>query len=158
MASLVSPLEHSGAAVYPHRQRTELGWFLLESGEPRLDSPSPIATWRLPARERPGAEERWDLISRVAPQASARERVWRDRQHRPLSNLRWGQVEALIVDESSEESDTCVEGERSRTSNFKSARSEVTRVVDVPVILGDHGDDWEASLNCEVEGALLERL
>jgi len=47
-------------------------------------------------------------------------------------------------------------GEFSRTSNFKSAGSEVTRVVDVPVILGDHGDNWEASLNREMEGALLE--
>lgn len=42
------------------------------------------------------------------------------------------------------------------TSNFESARVEVTLVVDVPVILGDHGDNWEASLNREVEGALLE--
>jgi hypothetical protein len=43
-----------------------------------------------------------------------------------------------------------------RTSNFEGARVEVALVVDVPVILGDHGDNWEASLNREVEGALLE--
>ena len=47
-------------------------------------------------------------------------------------------------------------GEFSRTSNFKSAGSEVTRVVDVPVILGDHRDNREAGLNREVEGAFLE--
>lgn len=110
MASLVSPLEHSGAAVHPHRQRTELVSFLLESGDPRLGSPSPTATRRTPPRVRPGAEGRLDLISREAPQASARERVWRDRRHPLPSNLLWGWVEALIVEKSSEERDTCVEG------------------------------------------------
>ena len=34
----------------------------------------------------------------------------------------------------------------------------MTLVVDVPVILGDHGNNWEASLNGEVESALLEGL
>src|SRR6266581_6577943 len=48
VASLVSPLEHSGAAVHPHRQRTALGWLLLESRDPQLGSPSPTATWRRP--------------------------------------------------------------------------------------------------------------
>jgi hypothetical protein len=32
----------------------------------------------------------------------------------------------------------------------------MTLVVEVPVILGDHRDKWEASLDSEVEGALLE--
>lgn len=47
-------------------------------------------------------------------------------------------------------------GEWGRTSKFESARVEVTLVVETPVILGDHGDNREASLNCEVERALLE--
>jgi len=158
VASLVSPLEHSGAAVHPHRQRTELGWLLLESRDPQLGSPSPTATWRPPARVRPGAEERLDLISRVASQASTRERVWRDRQHPLSSILPWGQEEVLIVEKKSSEGAGHVRGggECGRTSNFESARVAVTLVVDVPVILGDHGDNWDASLNCEVEGALLE--
>jgi hypothetical protein len=32
----------------------------------------------------------------------------------------------------------------------------MTLVVEVPVILSDHRDKWEASLDGEVEGALLE--
>jgi len=32
----------------------------------------------------------------------------------------------------------------------------MTAVVEVPVILGDHRDKWETSLDCEMEGTLLE--
>jgi hypothetical protein len=65
-------------------------------------------------------------------------------------------VEALIVGYNlSEEQDTQTRG-CSHTSDFEGAKVGMTRVVEVPVIFGDHRDKWEAGLNCEMEGALLE--
>ena len=44
-----------------------------------------------------------------------------------------------------------------RTSQLESARVEDTLVVDVPVILGYHGDNREAGLDSKVKSTLLER-
>jgi hypothetical protein len=45
---------------------------------------------------------------------------------------------------------------RNHTSDSESAKVGMALVVEVPVILRDHRDKWEASLNGEMEGALLE--
>lgn len=44
----------------------------------------------------------------------------------------------------------------SHTSDFESAKLGMTLMVEVPVVLSNHRDKWEASLDSEVEGALLE--
>ena len=102
------------------------------------------------------AEERLDRISRVRLEASVRECGWQDHQH-PLSlNLPLGQVEALIVGHNlSEIRDTQVRG-CSLTSDSQSTKVGMPLVVEVPVILSNDWDNWKASLNCEMEGALLE--
>jgi hypothetical protein len=66
-------------------------------------------------------------------------------------------VEALVVGYNfSEEQGHTSEG-CSHTSDFEGTKVGMTRVVEVPVILRDHRDKWEASLNGEMEGTLLER-
>ncbi len=158
MASLISPREHPGVVALSYRQHwwKEPGWFPLASRVLQLGYPSLFAPLKRTHPVWLEAEERLDQISRVTLEASVHEYEWRDRQHRLLSNLPLGRVEALIVGYNlSAGRDAQVRG-RSHTSDSESAKLGMTLVVKVPVILGDHRDKWEASLYCEVEGALLE--
>ena len=153
---MVSPRRHPGVAAQSYRQRKELEWFPLASRVLQLAHPSPFAALKRFPRVWLEAEERLDRISRVRLEASARECGWQDHQH-PLSlNLLLEQVEALIVGHNlSETRDTQVGG-CSLTSDSQSAKVGMPLVVEVPVILSNDWDNWKASLNCKMKGALLE--
>lgn len=99
MASVVSPRKHPGVVALSYHQSwwKELGWSPLGLRVFQLRHPSPFASLKRTRLVWPEAQGRLDQISRVTPEASARECGQRDRQHRLLSNLPLGRVGALVI-------------------------------------------------------------